>query len=209
MKKIERPILFSDAMVRAILEGRKTQTRRVLKPQPPAGAHSPGLVLFPADGGSACVFDVPLNSPVYRHECPYGQPGNRLWVREAFALHAHGAKDPAGHPIVFYRAQGDQIMQGNRWRPSIHMPRWASRIILDITDIRVERVQDISENDARAEGVREMAEYSMPRNPYEPGICDDPRNAYRILWDQINAKRGYGWDVNPWVWVVEFKRVTP
>lgn len=169
----ERPILFSGEMVRAILEGRKTQTRRVMKPQP--------------DTEFPCVYD---------RECLYGIPGDRLWVREAFSIYDH----PEG-PVCFYKADHPQD-EYLKWRPSIHMPRWVSKILLEITDIRVERLKDISEEDAKAEGVVigvEEFKVTGTDRPY--------KLAYSLLWDLINAKRGFGWDVNPWVWVIEFKRV--
>lgn len=171
----ERPILFSGEMVRAILDGRKTQTRRVIKPQ----------------GEPYTIEDVDVL------KCPYGIPGDRLWVRETFAdLRGMGF----GHKWA-YRAdtpegsESDRIRigYGVRWKPSIHMPRWASRITLEITDIRVERVQDITYIDAKAEGVE-----------YEKGYTD-PREAFATLWNSINAKRDYGWAMNPWVWIIEFK----
>lgn len=184
----ERPILFSAPMVRAILAGTKTQTRRVVK------QHLERL----GDGDWYAFDHKGLNYRVNaRHTtvaawahllqfCPYGQPGDRLWVREAWS----GADDPSHKHCVHYRADGERA---TRWRPSIHMPRWASRIALEITGVRVERLNDISEADCRAEGLG--------------GTVDRAHHWYRVLWEQINGPGS--WDANPWVWVIEFKRVSP
>ena len=171
----EYPIIFSGPMVRAILDGRKTQTRRVIKPQPKGefcryGFHMPTQAIWT---------DLTVVS------CPYGQPGDLLWVRETFAA----AGDQSW---VEYRADCDSKVI--RWRPSIHMPRSASRLTLRITDVRVQRVQEISEEDARAEGTTGLAG-AMTGFPY--------------LWESINAKRGYGWNTNPWVWAISFERIMP
>lgn len=177
----EKPILFSSPMVKAILDGSKTQTRRVIKPQP---------IWI---GDPSVQFKTQDCNPKGIIKCPYGQPGDRLWVREKFSY-------PTGYSYVggiWYWADG-QPDKGD-WikpKPSIHMPRWASRITLEVVSVRVERLQDISESDSRAEGVRYSEE------EIRPYTC-----AFVDLWDSINAKLGYGWDVNPWVWVVEFKRV--
>lgn len=182
----ERPILFSGPMVRAILEGRKTQTRRVMNPQPVDQDENGWYVQVPVTDARAP--GMVFYERKYFH-CPYGQPGDQLWVRETFD-DVHGS--------VLYRANPEDAEDfppcgGKRchWKPSIFMPRWASRITLEIVGVRVERVQEITPDDARAEGVEHL--YA-------------PRNAFANLWDSINAKRGYGWDSNPWVWVVEFRR---
>jgi len=183
-------------MVRAILEGRKTKTRRVVK------FDESGRVRL----GKRCWH---IEDPNVILGCPYGQPGDRLWVREAWSQFAPRPKPGAGVPenaCIDYRADysasalrrgldsdGDPYKPPS-WCPSIHMPRWASRINLEITDVRVERLQDISEDDARAEGIN---------NP----LGSLALNIFPSLWDSINLKRGYGWDSNPWVWVVEFKRL--
>lgn len=210
----ERPILFTGEMVRAILEGRKTQTRRVMKQR----KRKDGCKLIPE-----VLQEIGVGAA-----CPYGKVGDRLWVREAFSAWTPG--DPV-EPIESeetvpykgcefeYRATSEA--QPERWRPSIHMPRWASRINLEITEVRVERVQDISDEDADAEGVDSRnvptggddfqdywRDYSKPKGDEWPWIEGDPRHSFRTLWDSINAKRGYSWDSNPWVWVVEFKRLT-
>lgn len=188
----ERPILFSGPMVRAILDGRKTQTRRPIKPQP--------LVATPI------MFDL--------GKCPLGQPGDRIWVRETWGLMAHhdptdwhrgsvsGASEDAITPMfgVEHRANWKIDNENAFWRPSIHMPRWASRITLEITRVWVERVQDITEEDAKKEGVKigedrshSFAEHGFTYRPY--------MDAFGDTWQSI-----YGtWDANPWVWVVEFR----
>lgn len=185
----ERPILFSAPMVRALLAGTKTQTRRVVKPQPEQG----------------CIGHFGPGNPFIRGErdatrCPYGQPGDRLWVREAFM---HEPADycweasvsiPCRPASTVYRADFHESQPGEGWKPSIHMPRSLSRILLEVTAVRVEQLQDISESDAMAEGC-----YTDPACP--------AYDAYRSLWEQINGPGS--WDANPWVWVVEFKRVTP
>ena len=209
----ERPILFNGEMVRAVLDGRKTQTRRVIKPQPTFTdgpyLQESGLAEFAWCSGEDDRFEL--------RRCPYGQPGDRLWVRETWAAEedydsfAPSAFGPGGHKIWF-KAGGDEPENGaiGKTRPSIFMPRWASRILLEVTDVRVERVQDISEEEARAEGIIDGG-CLMCGEP-EPCGCDDPRpdarDAFVWLWNSINAKRGYGWDVNPWVWVVEFKVIS-
>jgi hypothetical protein len=198
----ERPILFSAPMVRAILAGTKTQTRRVVKPD---GKYRLGMVC-PADGGPS--------------RCPYGAPGDRLWVRETFQpLLADGFdhdecdwKTGRGYRCSYVATAGrievidrdDNIT--DRCKPGIHMPRWASRITLEVTGVRVERLQDISEADARAEGVSFVADgcarFGVGGAP--DSWCDCPVTAYCALWESINGKDS--WAANPWVWVVEFKR---
>ena len=217
----ERPILFSGPMVRAILEGRKTQTRRVAKPPPKA-------VFLPDDQwkidvdepGTAYMDD---ESGRLRITCPYGQPGDRLWVRETWASVPYGPAqihgiDWPGVPdmrprkvdernrarVVIYRADGG--MPGDEvWTPSIHMPRWASRITLEITRVRVERVQDITEADAIEEG---GGPGYMP-NASGSTTCVGHRPMFARLWNELNAPRGHGWSVNPWVWVIDFERIKP
>jgi len=185
----ERPILFSGPMVRAILEGRKTMTRRIVK-HPPFESNDEGLLTEWAIGNI---------------KCPYGQPGDRLWVRETWINYPLAGHDGCSGPI--YRADvdlNDKCASGHGgWKPSIFMPRWASRINLEITDIKVERLREISEEDAKNEGVECNYVGHMP--------ASDNMGMYRFwfkdLWDHINKKRGYGWDVNPYVWVVSFKRI--
>jgi len=202
----ERPILFKTEMVRAILDGRKTQTRRVIKPQPPCG-----------------LGKLDVSEPIWTYtesdrewRCPYGQIGDRSWVREAWGVGSFYDKfAPREIPELgtpFYRADNNPRSEVvKKWRPSIFMPRWASRITLEITDVRIERVQDISEADAKAEGIFQSGAHGAyaPRY-YEAWIGDRCISnesgvyVFRCLWDSINAKRGYSWDSNPFVWVVTF-----
>ena len=193
----ERPILFSGAMVRALLAGTKTQTRRVMKPQPRR-----------VDGG------VPFgDAPQWAHaepgtammRCPYGQRGDRLWVRETFQRFTDDGEtlykaDPAGLEAM-NELMRDEYIEA-RWRPSIHMPRWASRITLEITSVRVERLQDIDISAAQAEGVSDTGPLILDSAGNEQG---GPIAEYAVLWEQINGPGS--WDANPWVWVVEFRRL--
>lgn len=184
----ERPILFNAEMVRAVLAGRKTQTRRVIKPQP---THF-NYYKAPADGGT--VHQSPRTQHGREINCPYGRPGCELWVRETWRKPEYQEYDEA--VICEYKATHDQADE-LKWKPSIHMPRKYSRIQLEVVKVRVERAQDISLEDINNEGVGHT-------------VFIDHCNAIRHfanLWDSINKKRGYGWSVNPWVWVVEFRRV--
>ena len=244
----ERPILFSAPMVRAILEGRKTVTRRALN------AQALKNIGYGVQLGEC--HELPSEGPLHPNSigyyidfCPFGQLGDRLWVRETWQdvhpvqvidrysqLGRAGIPGPPGvtyHTI--YRADGeypkvhythehpyrciepdpnhgflgaaDSGWTG--WTPSIHMPRWASRILLEITDVRVERLQDISEEQAKAEGVRLYTDHSELGDWWHvEGIetySADPRKSFELLWSSV----GGDWNANPWVWVVEFKRVTP
>lgn len=178
----EHPILFSGEMVRAILDGRKTQTRRVITPRPVSWDSEP-IYNTSARGWHF------KGGEKYKYKCPYGIPGDRLWVRETW----HEATPEPG--FLVYRATY-RWPQDFKWKPSIFMPREASRITIEVTDIRVERVQDISDEDVLAEGFR-MDNTAIFSRGYQ--------GAMQILWDSINAKRGFGWNANPWVWVVSFK----
>lgn len=183
----ERPILFSGPMVRALLDGRKTQTRRVVKTD---------------------LSRLPL-------KCPYGWPGDRLWVRERWGINHYRycgtipkvrPVDLADSLLAYYATEDDpEILHEMPWRPSIHMPRWASRILLEVTNVRVERLNAISEADAIAEGITRDGEDQGWDSEAE-WVCSTPYGAYRELWESINGPGS--WDANPWVWVVEFKRVT-
>jgi len=207
----ERPILFSAPMVQAILEGRKAQTRRVVKKQPSdgfspnVGFYNPTVIdkdgdLFPGPE----IFGA--SDADEGRKSSYGMPLDKLWVRETFMYSLRGNDTEKGYEDgIEYRADGTFkqidfpkpiIKDDYKWRPSIHMPRWASRILLEITDIRVERLQDMSCMDAESEGLR-------PRLTEGSALCQFPP-----LWDSLNASRGFSWNDNPWVWVVEFKRVT-
>lgn len=190
-------------MVRAILEGRKTMTRRVVT-HPAARHWTDGR--FP--GADKPIF-LAMAGGQGGHQgnwiaCPYGQPGDRLWVRETWATWpSMDATKPSRiyQQPVHYAATFDESKilyppsMSKKWRPSIFMPRWASRITLEVTGVKVERVQDISKADAISEGV-DLA---------EEGSLIGPRFNFMNLWDSINAKRGFGWDVNPWVWVISFR----
>ena len=193
----EHPILFSAPMVRAILDGRKTQTRRVMKPQP---VLCDGMwdwkdcqwmddgIGFPASG----IID----------HSPYGVPGDRLWVWEAFCK----CDRTDEFTTMCFRAE-DDTCDDAKWTPSIHMPRWASRIILEVIGVRVESLQDISEKDAKAEGVESYSDDGVIYyGEFGKGDCRPDREFSR-LWDSINAKRGFSWKSNPWVWVIEFERI--
>ena len=195
----ERPILFSAPMVRAIIEWRKTQTRRVVKPVGNDDAfvlldHGTGFWPYRSDDGESSITADGNEAP---HYCPYGQPGDRLWVREAF----HGYH--WDQPRAVYRADGEcqrvrtqiESYEVGRWTPSIHMPRWASRITLEVVCVRVERLNDISVSEAIAEGYDGSVD-----DPIDPSV-----KWYAQLWESINGSGS--WAANPWVWVVEFKRV--
>ena len=238
----ERPILFSGPMVRAILDGRKTQTRRVLKIQPPTDFDIP---IF--DGSGYGFFaDIPdenymdnwpdSDSPII---CPYGKPGDRLWVRETWATTTNvlGDSDWPLRPCVaiewdedepavpecatIFRADGEwpwiddcgvpaELENGKPqsfWKPSIFMPRWASRITLEITNVRVERLQEISGAECDSEGIVPGNDPNWGRGL--AGVHDEIRvirAAFAEAWDKINGKK-HPWDSNPWVWVIEFQTV--
>jgi hypothetical protein len=225
----ERPILFSRAMVRAILDGKKTQTRRVCKEalmlpggeqrgrlKAAPGASEWATAVYPARD-SGWIAWAPRDDPglaeftkkAYQHgfPCPYGAPGDRLWVRETWAtmFYTYGLESTPSECTI-YRADHPNATSITGWRPSIHMPRSESRITLEVTGVRVERVQDISEADARAEGLSWVTPtWGVPGKA--EAWHSDPREAFRALWDGINEARGYGWASNPWVWVVEFKPI--
>jgi hypothetical protein len=192
-------------MVRAILAGQKTQTRRVVKL--PHGRHICGepeqdgtLEWRPIDRGDGVVIKQTLR--LMLGECPYGAPGDRLWVRETFALTP--AVDAGAPQKTLYRADPiyDGIdLRGWRWSPAIHMPRRYSRLTLEITDVRVQRLQDISEADAIAEGVDAVSMADMPRQ-----ATLNRRTDFAHIWDKINGKRA-PWASNPWVWALTFERV--
>ncbi|MBD1295510.1 hypothetical protein [Pseudomonas aeruginosa] len=205
----ERPILFTGPMVRAILEGRKTVTRRVVKPPPDflGSMVDPNTPFKTLDAG--------LHA---RITCPHGQPGDRLWVREAWAADAQvdaiaprdlSQGEPIWYPADFsVRQTGCSMISKGRGRPSIHMPRWASRVLLEITAVRVERLQDISEEQALAEGVHgEPCDHARQACGDIGCWGDTAKGAFGFLWESLNGEGS--WVANPWVWVVEFKRVTP
>lgn len=204
----ERPILFSGPMVRAILEERKTQTRRIVK----------GKIALEwlNDAGMVPEFVAePLNGL-----SPYGFPGDRLWVRETW-MENHSGPEINGHGRPLYRASWGNAPEGQRWKPSIHMPRWASRLTLEVLSVRIERLQDITNDDAMEEGIEvdiwdqaivarkydekdawfqvwttDMENYASYETIY--------RESFRTLWESINGAGS--WDLNPWVWRIEFKK---
>jgi len=217
-----RPIICNATDVRAILDGRKTQTRRPIKSQPIGPEHmryggtdcdDDHIIIGDRSGNGLNIRNLATGASstlsLSRRTCPYGQPGDRLWVRETWCVEkVLDGRKPVdieyGVPVFYtatksWRDWDEQCVVGKR-RPSAHMPRWASRITLEITDVRVERVQEISREDSLAEGP----------HPYGWGLNDGTceRN-FAMVWDSINAKRGYGWDSNPWVWVIEFKVIYP
>lgn len=196
----ERPILFSGPMVRAVLDGSKTQTRRVVKPKYDWYCGDEGGEFWPfyQDYVTASPEPVPVS-------CPYGVPGDRLWVREAVSFSTptiplHKIPTEEQHALFpyircWYQADNDRpTWAETAWKPSIHMPRWASRIALEITGVRVERLNEISRGDAMGEGCPHS---NMAAGP-------NPVDWYRDLWNSINGPGS--WDANPFVWVIEFKR---
>lgn len=205
----ERPILFSAAMIQALLAGRKTQTRRIVKGAP----HDAGCAVYSqpwqTPGQSSALFfagPTPESRGLARVKCPYGVPGDRLWVRETFYCNRFDYPDGPRDELkaeLYYAADGLPNFEGEeaeiRWRPSIHMPRWASRLTLEITGVRLERLHDISDADAWAEGVQAPAG-SVTRYQGEG------RGLFFDLWRTINGEASL--DANPYVWVVEFKVVT-
>lgn len=249
-----RPIIFDGESVRAILAGRKTQTRRVVKPQP-TGEPRP-LIEWSRGIAAACHDYSPDPAKLAAHAerlrgrvlpfttesgslgsrpCPYGAPGDELWVREAWAVEdASKLKLPeycgGGNPDWIYYRDPVHIGTGLTWRSPIFMPRWASRLTLRVTDVRVERVQDVSEADAIAEGatrresgwscdwsrVGELSRYATASAVKSRDLAPlsgrdvalgTARHAFGNRWDAINAKRGFSWHSNPWVWVVSFVKL--
>lgn len=195
----ERPILFSAPMVRAILAGTKTQTRRLMKPQPETQHdgepywHVGGYRVWGYRPPSA----VPLRAGGNPLPCPYGVPGDRLWVRETWAPLTKGFAYSAD-PIYNYSPAG-------RWTSSIHMPRTASRITLEVTGVRVERLQDISKGDALAEGIVPAGDGNGFQLADTTHYGGNPIDSYLSLWESINGPGSSA--ANPWVWVVEFLRL--
>lgn len=209
----ERPIIFSAPSVRAILSGAKTQTRRVMKVRCHSICEGDDGKLWPWSENAELAED-------FWHPCPFGKPGDRLWVREtcrAEAIDDEGlcgvryVADGQFMPIANTREASDRWVQLYWYRgmegatvPQIHMPRWASRMTLEITDVRVERLQDISEADAVAEGCRPI----RPEIVLDGLIVRLGRSAveeFRLVWEQIHGEGS--WEKNPWVWVIEFKKL--
>ncbi|HDU4901972.1 TPA: hypothetical protein RFU16_003376 [Klebsiella quasipneumoniae subsp. similipneumoniae] len=217
----ERGMIFNSEMVRAILDGRKTQTRRIMAPQP-------------ADDIERCIFPNPeaigwksslrhKHGSTTAHFCHYGKPGDRIWVRETFQgplfdydLMDSYCKDPTPFEkpeFCVYKADGvpaPEFYDADDelhccWRPSIHMPRWASRILLEITDVRVERLNAISQEDAQAEGMELTGWRPTYSDPDSGGEVMTPYDNFAELWSSIYGDES--WKANPWVWVISFKRV--
>ena len=212
----ERPILFSGPMVRAILEGRKTMTRRAMKQQPHDGVDSvewQDCIITgcntPDQSGFAMMRDGVIESEAIR--CPYGAPGDRLWVRETFAPMEPIMSPPEMQGGVLYRASWSYENTEPIWKPSIFMPRRASRITLEIAGVRVERLREISGRDAIAEGVEPFtvnvgdATVTTYRDYLTGETNRAARQSFETLWKSINGADS--WDSNPWVWVVMFRRV--
>lgn len=215
----ERPILFSGPMVRALLEGRKTQTRRVVTWQPPewvgeiaTGRYHPTKT--DRDGeeypGSE-IFGAYDDQGEWGCRCPWA-PGDLLYVRETFVdgvVPKYRADYPDDQTEIIVGNNEHLPVWGVAWKPSIHMPKAAARIWLRVTDVRVERLQEITDEDAIAEGVTEFG--GQFKGAYHAGdhmSGVSARECFARLWDSLNAKRGYGWDVNPWVWAITFSRAT-
>lgn len=224
----ERPILFSGPMVQSILDGKKTQTRRMIRK---AFNHDDGWArsVYPdGHGGFTSWWGVPLPLQDCHKLYPNGggfkppwEIGDRLWVRETWSVDDRSALERMNPDDVWYRASEDNPEMFPRWRPSIHMPRWASRITLEVTGIRVERLQMISREDAIAEGtdwrtcptyqsIESFTEQMIARKlgmACFPVMTIDYIGGYKRLWESINGSGS--WDANPWVWVIEFRMVTP
>ncbi|ENY6067781.1 TPA: hypothetical protein MXP62_004075 [Klebsiella pneumoniae] len=220
----ERGMIFNAEMVRAILDGRKTQTRRIMKVQPES--NQLGLLLITdstkhSDIGKYHWAESNATGNHVRSKlflCPFGAVGDRIWVRETFCPVDDTQYDgekwvdfratpryEASHPAGWDSAPNDA--EALKWRPSIHMPRWASRILLEITDVRVERLNAISEEDARAEGIIDGG--CLNCGEPEPCGCANPEpdatDAFAYLWQSIYGQEN--WNANPWVWVISFERI--
>lgn len=212
----EHPILFTSPMIRAILDRRKTQTRRIIKPQPyqdgtwwkydgtrPKAKKATGAISSTAD---------PTQWTLLTN--PYGRPGDHLWVKETFQTGNFAQNEPRGYVYLATDAEWEQT-EGWKWRPSIHMPRAASRITLLITDIRVQRLHDITEADAIAEGVevtgKKMYELPIYRDYFGDSLYgagwSSAVRSFQSLWQLINCPES--WDTNPWVWVIHFTPIPP
>jgi hypothetical protein len=237
----EHPILFNREMILALHAGRKTQTRRIVNPAPIADDRFIGgyKIAMPKSRytGMQTGGEISVEAAYVHTCCPYGSPGDRLWVREAWRVsHKHDYLAPRDLPFergmtIMYGAGGSRAHNAageyvndpcypltlpawaGKGRPSIHMPRAASRTTLEITGVRVERLQDISEADAEKEGVNRLANgspywrnyvTSRPDHGTYDYTCLSARESFSTLWDSINEARGFGWETNPWLWVVDF-----
>ncbi|HHQ2449131.1 TPA: hypothetical protein ACTW2S_000378 [Raoultella planticola] len=211
----ERGMIFNGEMVRAILDGRKTQTRRIMAPQPADDIERSAFPNPDAIGWKSSLKHKYGSTTA--HFCPFGAIGDRIWVRETFRVHSR-ATDVA---TLVYKAseRNSWTEQTNRvpvavcnkpatpekWTPSLHMPRWASRILLEITDVRVERLNSISQEDAQAEGMELTGWRPTYSDPDSGGEAWTPYDNFAQLWESIYGEES--WKANPWVWVIEFKRV--
>ena len=196
----ERGMIFNGEMVRALLDGRKTQTRRIVKPQPELTERS-GFSWNGALYGAGS--DSRETNRNFAHtKCPFGKPGDRIWVRETWERYNI---DQDSHDMAYRATPPQDWPDAGRWRPSIHMPRWASRILLEITDVRVERLNDISQEDAQAEGMELTGWRPTYSDPDSGGEVCTPYDNFALLWESIYGEKS--WQSNPWVWVIEFKRI--
>lgn len=208
----EGPILFSSAMIRALLAGRKTQTRRLYKPRVPA----PYEIIDEREDGSLWPFFSDEYGDYHEVPCPYGDLGDRLWVRETWAVrldqdHVKPRDLDPKRDAPFFWADPQTCNTGcagaaGKRRPGIFLPRWASRLTLGVTAVRVQRLQDISEEDARAEGFDSQPMPAMINGVRGTVAIFDPVKWFQTLWDQINGKRA-PWSLNPWVFALTFRRL--
>lgn len=225
----ERPVLFSAPMVRALLSGTKTQTRRVVKPQPGdedgdllCGLYHPTIIVRGDEEPGPATFGAYTSDGRWAAPCPYGQPGDRLWVRESWSrdcdphwvmYRADGSAQRRSGGELFDACAAEELNPLARWKPSIHMRREDSRITLEVTEVRVERLQAISEADAIAEGIEQSPPEHREAGPLQFHVRDANGSAnfrtaveaYEYLWESINGPSS--WEANPWVWVVAFRRV--
>lgn len=228
----ERPILMNGAMVRAVLDGSKTQTRRIMKPQPEPVPHRPGDYQWPCNAFQSMVSVGDTRAPgadgMAGDACPHGGHGDHLWVRETFGyVSPDEHQRPLSECSIEYRADlpaGSTDRPGGwpasecvgdparpRWKPSIHMPRPASRILLEIVSVRVERLQDIRDADIEAEGI-DIDALAEAQERYDTIAKDgnaSGRATLRTAWRNLWESTGGDWDSNPWLWVIEFNRVAP
>ena len=198
----EKPIIFSGESVRAILADHKTQTRRVIQPQPVQDPDRSWRIEMRPRTGYNSEKTMRNYLP---NRCPYGQPGSHLWVRETWAHDDLNCKDVTcgNRDHIWWKANEKKIVADSfagdaHWSSPIYMPRWASRIDLQIENVRVERLWEISDTDIKAEGI-----------VIKHGSVSSHFDSFMLLWNEINAKRGYPWSGNWWIWVIEFKRADP
>lgn len=214
----ELPILFSTPMAQAILDDRKSMTRRVIKPQPTFVNKEYSYVICNA-----------IDKPSKEIKCPYGQPGDLLWVKETWKVGCIGDSESPGFSFKYRAGADDYVLNAyptdeerfdlinkyvikKGWQPSLLMPKEAARLWLEVTSVRVERLRDITEEDVIAEGTKDGDKYISKLPPSgdvdkDISIANWHIACFWELWSSINSKRGYGWYANPWVWVVEFKVV--